>query len=120
SEFDVLSPDKVYRKFVDLTLGKDLTDKNRPLTIDARLVRDAAEVHQHEPTVELHGLKPCDPNDVDVTCELVGDLVFKFSGDYHYESPDHPEHHQANLAGTLSVRLGEKDGLSYPDAGSTW
>src|SRR5699024_8597604 len=54
SELDDLG-EGVWRQSVPLSLDVDLTDENRPLTIDARIERSGQTVHSHGPTVELHG-----------------------------------------------------------------
>jgi hypothetical protein len=58
SAFSEVSPG-VYRKTETVQLDVDLTDANRPLTIDARLVRDIAQIDSHAPTVRLHGQEEC-------------------------------------------------------------
>lgn len=120
--FDVVVPGQRYRKEAVISLDKDLTDANRDFTIEARLVKKTDEISVHAPTVELHGLKPCDPDETDVTCELVGDLTFTFDGEYTTASHAGTAH----IAGTLSLRLGQLGSdpnsfeRTYPDVGSTW
>lgn len=53
TDFDNLA-DHEWRKIVDLRLDHDLTDTNRPLTIDARLTREGDDLDQHSPTIILH------------------------------------------------------------------
>jgi hypothetical protein len=117
-----------YRKNHTIALDFDLTDDNRDLTIGARLLRAGDTVHEHAAVAELHGERPCVVDDPDVNCELVGDLSFAFRGDFDSGPQSHPVRHffDAEVAGTLSVRLGESARLpgprlaGYPDVGTAW
>lgn len=119
---------KQWRRQEPLPLDIDLTDLNRPLTIDARLSRVGRHIHQHTPTIELHGEKTCRADDPDDVCELVGDLFFTFSGSYDGGSNIHPRlYASADIEATLHVRLQESDRpggelqpVTYVDAGSSW
>lgn len=130
-EFEVVVPEKKYRKRDVIALDKDLTDANRDFAIAARLIRKTDEIDKHTPTVKLQGLKPCDPEETDVTCELVGDV--NFTVDFRYERSGSSEDGQTttqnlialNLEARLAVRTtatahGEKYHRLYPNAGSHW
>lgn len=129
-EFTELAPGK-YRKGATVSLDKDLTDANRPFTIDARLTHDGKEIDSHTPTVDLHGKKPCKLTGEGsiaeqaeaANCRLVGTLRFSF----HAHLEEGPGFHNGNASweGDLTVRL--KPGkllmdsrTTFIDDGSAW
>lgn len=75
----------VWRHDVPLPLDIDLTDANRPLTIDARLERSGTSIDSNSPTVTLHGDQESQCfTDVDISGQVIHRIQLDGSPTYDY------------------------------------
>jgi len=73
----------VWQQDVPLPLDIDLTDENRPLTIDARLERSGKGVDSNSPTVILQGdQEPRCFTDVDITGTVMHQIYYEGGSEY--------------------------------------